>query len=159
MAKRRERSTPSAPVVYDDNELKAIMLNDLFLDSNFRDTFRHDLTTCMRCWEILRTDKDFYHDYSRVIEMKLSGIEEDLLTGKYFNKIPTKVDQLGNEDIAPGYLKLAEIKSNRLKWILEKRNDKYNNKELNGTVSDGAKVVVIIPKREDDVAESTEESE
>ena len=139
--------------VYTDDELKGIMLKDLFSNSSFRVTFKDDMGTCMRCWDIVRSDKEFYKEYTEILNMKLTGMEEDLLTGKVFEKIPTKVDQLGNEDLAPGYLKLAEIQSKRLQWIMEKRNEKYTGKELNSIVGDGAKILVMIPKREDDSSE------
>lgn len=143
---------PKTPApVYSDDDLKEAMLYDLFTNSNFRVRFKNDLHTCMRCWEILRTDKEFYKQYCDVISMKLNGMEEDLITGKDLEHIPLKVDALGNQDIASGYLKLAEIKTNRLKWILEKRNEKYSAKHNDTAVVEGAKVLVMIPKREDDV--------
>lgn len=150
---------PTTPApVYSDDDLKEAMLYDLFTNSNFRVRFKNDLRTCMRCWDILRLDKEFYKQYCEVITMKLSGMEEDLITGKDLEQIPIKVDALGNQDIASGYLKLAEIKTNRLKWILEKRNEKYSAKHADTSVVEGAKVLVMIPKREDDTSVSDPEA-
>lgn len=150
---RKVRPVPPAEAAtYTDDDLKQAMLNDLFINSNFRARFKDDLVTCMRCWEILRTDKDFYHLYSDVIQMKLTGMEEELIVGKDLENLHLKVDALGNQDVAPGYLRLAEIRTNRLKWILEKRNEKYSSKITEGSAVDGAKVVVVIPKREDDTS-------
>jgi hypothetical protein len=138
---------------YTDDELKEIMLNSLFSGSNFRKVFGTDLENCMRCWELLRTDKKFYKQYGEVINMKLSGMEEEVITGSVFDNLPTKVDKLGNLDLAPGFLKQAEIQLNRAKWLLEKRNENYSSKDIASAMAEGAQVLVMIPKREDDTSE------
>lgn len=145
----------SDKITYSDEDLKGIMLNDLFSGSNFRVTFKSDMETCMRCWEILRVDKAFYKQYSEIIAMKLTGIEEDTITGRHMENVHTKVDQLGNEDLAPGYLKMAELQNKRLQWILEKRNEKYSSKDISSALVEGAQVLVMIPKREDDTSEDS----
>ena len=122
------KTKPAKPT-YTDEDLKQIMLQSLFADSNFRITFKDDLDSCMRCWGILQNDKDFLAKYKDVINMKISGMEEEVITGRIFNTIPTKADRNGSMDIAPGYLKLAELQNARFKWILEKRDERYREKQ------------------------------
>lgn len=79
---------------------------------------------------------------------RLDLMEEDLMLGKVWDEVTkkTKVDQLGNEDIATGYLRLAEKREATMKWFLEKRNKKY---QFINTVEDnkGNLSVVIMPKK------------
>ena len=105
------------------------MLQSLFADSNFRITFKDDLESCMRCWDILQNDKHFLARYKDAINMKISGMEEEVITGRIFNTVPVKSDKYGNMDIAPGYLRLAELQNARFKWILEKREERYREKQ------------------------------
>ena len=74
MAKPKQTKT-----AYSDEDLKQIMLQSLFADSNFRITFKDDLESCMRCWDILQNDKDFLAKYKEVINMKISGMEEEVM--------------------------------------------------------------------------------
>jgi hypothetical protein len=108
---------PKKSIFYTDEDLKDIMLQSLFADSNFRNSFKDDMESCMRCWDILQNDKEFYKKYKEVINMKISGMEEEVITGRVFNNVPTKADRSGSLDIAPGYLKLAELQNARFKWI------------------------------------------
>jgi len=134
---------------YTDEDLKQIMLKSLFADSNFRITFKDDLDSCMRCWDILQNDKDFLARYKDVINMKISGMEEEVITGRIFNTVPTKADRNGAMDIATGYLKLAELQNARFKWILEKRDERYREKtKLQDAVASGAKITIEMPAKD-----------
>lgn len=84
--------------------------------------------------------------------MKISGMEEEVITGRIFNTIPTKADRNGSMDIAPGYLKLAELQNARFKWILEKRDERYKEKtKLQDAVASGAKITIEMPAKDDSV--------
>ena len=78
---------------YSDEELKQKMLEDIFRGTSFRDTFKDDFETCMRCWDFLRKDKEFKKRYNEILEMRLSGMEEDIISGKILENIPRKVDR------------------------------------------------------------------
>lgn len=144
MAKPKQTKTS-----YSDEDLKQIMLQSLFADSNFRITFKDDLDSCMRCWDILQNDKDFLKKYKDVINMKISGMEEEVITGRIFNTVPTKADRNGSLDIAPGFLRLAELQNARFKWILEKRDERYREKtKLQDAVASGAKITIEMPAKD-----------
>ena len=145
MAKKKQADNDSAEVQYTDEQLKAKMLEDVFHGTSFRETFKNDYTNCMRCWGFLRTDKAFKKEYAEILEMRLSGVEEDIITGRILDNLPTKVDRDGNEDLAPGYLKRAEAQIERYKWLLFKRNSKYQKQESTG---DGEKLkVLVLPEK------------
>jgi hypothetical protein len=81
--------------------------------------------------------------------MKISGMEEEVNTGRIFNTVPTKADRNGSMDIAPGYLKLAELQNARFKWILEKRDERYREKtKLQDAVASGAKITIEMPAKD-----------
>lgn len=131
---------------YSDEELKQKMLEDIFRGTSFRDTFKDDFETCMRCWDFLRKDKDFKRRYNEILEMRLSGMEEDIISGKILENIPRKVDRQGNIDLAPGYLRQAEAQIERYKWLLFKRNAKYQKQEQ---TLDAEKLnVIVLPSKE-----------
>lgn len=131
---------------YSDEELKQKMLEDIFRGTSFRDTFKDDFETCMRCWDFLRKDKDFKRRYNEILEMRLSGMEEDIISGKILENIPRKVDRQGNVDLAPGYLRQAEAQIERYKWLLFKRNAKYQKQEQ---TLDAEKLnVIVLPSKE-----------
>lgn len=147
MAKAKQTKTS-----YSDEDLKQIMLQSLFADSNFRITFKDDLDSCMRCWDILQNDKDFLAKYKDVINMKISGMEEEVITGRIFNAVPTKADRNGAFDIAPGFLRLAELQNARFKWILEKRDERYREKQAN-TQAQTLGVLILPEKQAKEVAD------
>lgn len=131
---------------YSDEELKQKMLEDIFRGTSFRDTFKDDFETCMRCWDFLRKDKEFKRRYNEILEMRLSGMEEDIISGKILENIPRKVDRQGNVDLAPGYLRQAEAQIERYKWLLFKRNAKYQKQEQ---TLDAEKLnVIVLPSKE-----------
>lgn len=131
---------------YSDEELKQKMLEDIFRGTSFRDTFKDDFETCMRCWDFLRKDKEFKKRYNEILEMRLSGMEEDIISGKILENIPRKVDRQGNVDLAPGYLRQAEAQIERYKWLLFKRNAKYQKQEQ---TLDAEKLnVIVLPSKE-----------
>ena len=131
---------------YSDEELKQKMLEDIFRGTSFRDTFKDDFETCMRCWDFLRKDKEFKKRYNEILEMRLSGMEEDIISGKILENIPRKVDKQGNVDLAPGYLRQAEAQIERYKWLLFKRNAKYQKHEQ---TLDAEKLnVIVLPSKE-----------
>lgn len=131
---------------YSDEELKQKMLEDIFRGTSFRDTFKDDFETCMRCWDFLRKDKEFKKRYNEILEMRLSGMEEDIISGKILENIPRKVDKQGNVDLAPGYLRQAEAQIERYKWLLFKRNAKYQKQEQ---TLDAEKLnVIVLPSKE-----------
>ena len=130
---------------YSDDELKQKMLEDIFRGTSFRDTFKDDFETCMRCWDFLRKDKEFKKRYNEILEMRLSGMEEDIISGKILENIPRKVDRQGNVDLAPGYLRQAEAQIERYKWLLFKRNSKYQKQEQ---TLDAEKLnVIVLPEK------------
>ena len=130
---------------YSDEELKQKMLEDIFRGTSFRDTFKDDFETCMRCWDFLRKDKEFKKRYNEILEMRLSGMEEDIISGKILENIPRKVDRQGNVDLAPGYLRQAEAQIERYKWLLFKRNAKYQKPDQ---VLDAEKLkVIVLPEK------------
>lgn len=144
MAKAKNKD--SVKTSYTDEDLKDIMLKSLFADSNFRISFKDDMESCMRCWDILQNDKEFYKKYKDVIAMKISGMEEEVITGRIFNTVPTKADRNGSFDIAPGFLKLAELQNARFKWILEKRDERYREKQASTQAQ--ALGVLILPEKQ-----------
>ena len=131
---------------YSDEELKQKMLEDIFRGTSFRDTFKDDFETCMRCWDFLRKDKEFKKRYNEILEMRLSGMEEDIISGKILENIPRKVDRHGNVDLAPGYLRQAEAQIERYKWLLFKRNAKYQKQEQ--TLEAEKLNVIVLPSKE-----------
>lgn len=141
------KAKPVAKTSYTDEDLKQIMLQSLFADSNFRITFKDDIESCMRCWDILQNDTDFLKKYKDVISMKISGMEEEVITGRIFNTVPTKADRNGSLDIAPGYLKLAELQNARFKWILEKRDERYREKQA--SIQAQTLGVLVLPNKVD----------
>ena len=135
---------------YSDDELKQKMLEDIFRGTSFRDTFKDDFETCMRCWDFLRKDKEFKKRYNEILEMRLSGMEEDIISGKILENIPRKVDRQGNVDLAPGYLRQAEAQIERYKWLLFKRNSKYQKQEQT-LDADKLKVIVLPEKNKKEI--------
>lgn len=135
---------------YSDEELKQKMLEDIFRGTSFRDTFKDDFETCMRCWDFLRKDKEFKKRYNEILEMRLSGMEEDIISGKILENIPRKVDRQGNVDLAPGYLRQAEAQIERYKWLLFKRNAKYQKQEQT-LDADKLKVIVLPEKNKKEI--------
>ena len=135
---------------YSDEELKQKMLEDIFRGTSFRDTFKDDFETCMRCWDFLRKDKEFKKRYNEILEMRLSGMEEDIISGKILENIPRKVDRQGNVDLAPGYLRQAEAQIERYKWLLFKRNAKYQKQEQT-LEADKLKVIVLPEKNKKEI--------
>lgn len=135
---------------YSDDELKQKMLEDIFRGTSFRDTFKDDFETCMRCWDFLRKDKEFKKRYNEILEMRLSGMEEDIISGKILENIPRKVDRQGNVDLAPGYLRQAEAQIERYKWLLFKRNSKYQKQEQT-LDADKLKVIVLPEKKKKEI--------
>ena len=135
---------------YSDEELKQKMLEDIFRGTSFRDTFKDDFETCMRCWDFLRKDKEFKKRYNEILEMRLSGMEEDIISGKILENIPRKVDRQGNVDLAPGYLRQAEAQIERYKWLLFKRNSKYQKQEQT-LEADKLKVIVLPEKNKKEI--------
>ena len=135
---------------YSDEELKQKMLEDIFHGTSFRDTFKDDLDSCMRCWDFLRKDKEFKKRYNEILEMRLSGMEEDIISGKILENIPRKVDRQGNVDLAPGYLRQAEAQIERYKWLLFKRNAKYQKQEQT-LDADKLKVIVLPEKNKKEI--------
>ena len=142
MAKKKQQ--------YTDDELKDKMLQDIFRGTSFRDTFKDDFETCMRCWDFLRKDKEFKKRYNEILEMRLSGMEEDIISGKILENIPRKVDRQGNVDLAPGYLRQAEAQIERYKWLLFKRNAKYQKQEQT-LDADKLKVIVLPEKNKKEI--------
>lgn len=129
-----------------DKALKKEMLDLLFQNKSFRIVYKDDRDTCMRCWNLLQSDKDFRNEYNDILKMRIYAREEEVITGSLFSGLPLKVDNLGNADIAPGYLRQAEILTKQAQWLLERRVAAYSPK-LDVTQEGNPLGVVILPHK------------
>ncbi len=135
---------------YTDDELKNFVINCMMTGSNYRKAFKSDYLTLLRVVNLLSTDPVFAKAYRDLLEHRLQHMEEDLLNGTYLEDIPQKFDKLGNADLAPGYLKLAEMQIKNAQWMLERRNKKYQPKaNLADALEAGAKIIIEMPPMED----------
>lgn len=136
---------------YTDEELKNFVINCMMTGSNYRKAFKSDYLTLLRVVNLLSTDPVFAKAYRDLLEHRLQHMEEDLLNGTYLEDIPQKFDKLGNADLSPGYLKLAEMQIKTAQWMLERRNKKYQPKgNLADAVEAGAKIIIEMPSKDND---------
>lgn len=99
--------------------------------------FRRELSRC----------PGFYEFWNETEELRMECIEDELITGRIWDHVKTKVvvDANGNEDIAKGHLSLLDKRVKLMQWILEKRNKKYQFRE---TIETGKPNIVIMPTKE-----------
>lgn len=99
--------------------------------------FRRELSRC----------PGFYEFWNEIEELRMESIEDELITGRIWDHVKTKVvvDANGNEDIAKGHLSLLDKRVKLMQWILEKRNKKYQFRE---TIETGKPNIVIMPTKE-----------
>lgn len=129
-----------------DKVFKEVMLNALFNGSSFREVYKDDRTSCIRCWDILQNDEKFRKEYNKVLDMQIAGKEEELASGALFKDLPTCVDKLGNIDLAPNYVRVAELKAKQAYWLLEKRVSEYS-KKIDVNASGSPLGVMILPNK------------
>lgn len=134
---------------YSDDELKNFVINCMMTGSNYRKAFKSDYLTLLRVVNLLSTDPVFAKAYRDLLEHRLQHMEEDLLNGTYLEDIPRKFDKLGNEDLAPGYLKLAEMQIRNAQWMLERRNKKYQARMQQDITSNGEALnAIVLPAKQ-----------
>jgi hypothetical protein len=134
-----------------DEDLKAYILESVCEGKTYRKQFRKDYKTLIRIIDLFNKDIEFNKTYKSLLDMRISEVEECVLNGTFLEDIPTVVDKLGNIDLAPGYLRLAEMQHKRAHWILERRNAAYMNKTQQDITSEGKQLgCVIIPSKAED---------
>lgn len=140
----------SAGKQWNDIELKQLMIDLLLKKTTFRLYFKDSTVNILKCYDILRSDKDFARLYSDTLYQSINDIEEDLLLGVDLDNIPLKYDKMGNADLALGYLKKAELKIKNAQWVLERRNKLYQAKSQQDITTDGQALnAVILPSKMD----------
>lgn len=134
---------------YTDAELKQYILDSVSFGQNYRHQLGKDYPTLLRVINLFSSDEDFVRSYEKILAGRITEIEENLLTGQYFEDIPVKVDKLGNVDLSTGYLRKAELKAKTAQWILERRNRQYQAKMQQDITSNGQSLgCVVIPAKD-----------
>ena len=129
---------------YKDN-LVVVPLNrilEMIKEANPWFTFSY-LEFKYRLMEIPEMRELFY----KTLEHRVDFLEDQLSSGEIFNEVSkhTRVDSLGNVDIAPGYLNLAKAKAETIKFFLEKTRKQYKDSTIDNLPKLG---VVIMPSKE-----------
>lgn len=143
----------SKPKKYKDKDLREIILLAVYEGTTFHKKHSGDFNLINQCYQFLARDANMRKEYDAALEMYDRFAEDSVLTGSILDDIPTRVDKLGNVDLAPGYLKRAELNLNRLRWILEKRNKKYKSNivEDMGNGPGSLCAIILPPKNEKDI--------
>jgi hypothetical protein len=158
--KDKKRTKPSNKQIesYSDEELKQYILDSVTLGSNYRKQFRSNYTLLLRVMGLFSADGDFTRAYEKILATRIEDMEEALLNGTYFEDIPQRVDKLGNVDLAPGYLKMAELKAKAAQWALERRNKKYRTQVQQDITSNGEALNAIVLPAKQPKDDSVDES-
>jgi len=149
MASAKDKKTDSKRIRdYTDAELKQYILDSVAFGANYRQQLCNEYPTLLRVINLFSSDEDFVRSYEKILAGRITEIEENLLTGAYFEDIPVKVDKLGNVDLSAGYLRKAELKAKTAQWILERRNRQYQAKMQQDITSDGQCLnAIILPSK------------
>jgi hypothetical protein len=135
---------------YSKEELKDLILSLPLERKTFRQFFKDDIQNIMACYAILEEDPIFYALYKSMFRRRLAEIEEDILLNADAESVPTMVDRNGNEDLAPGHLRKAEMLTKTKMWVLERRNKDYQSKSQQDITTDGKQLgCVIIPSKDE----------
>lgn len=150
MASSKDKKQESKKICdYTDAELMQHILDSVAIGHNYRKQLRNEYPTLLRVINLFSSDKDFLERYEKILATRISEMEENLLTGSFFDNIPQKVDKLGNVDLSAGYLRQAELKAKTAQWILERRNKAYQAKSQQDITSNGQALgCVVIPAKE-----------
>jgi hypothetical protein len=131
-----------------DEQLSVWMLQCLINRTTFRKELSDNIQAIIRCYKILTSNLEFSKQYKDLMYYRIDEIEEDVLTGDDLDldMIPKKYDKYGNADLAPGYLRRAELAMKNKQWILERRNKLYQAKSQQDITTDGQALnAVILP--------------
>lgn len=135
---------------YTDLELRGLMFSLVPENKTFRQFFKHDIPNLVRCYAILEADPILYAAYKSMFKRRVAEIEEDVLLNVDAENVPSIVDRNGNEDLAPGHLRKAEMLTKTKMWVLERRNKEYQAKSQQDITTDGKQLgCVIIPSKDE----------
>lgn len=99
-------------------------------------------------FDSINNNREFLARYKEAMKGRIFIFENDLVNYEGFDEIPTTVDQLGNEDLARGYISRAKSQSDFMIKVLERKSKDWSIKqgqEVTQTVQLG---VAVIPAKD-----------